>query len=193
MKENWVQKRRKNVRQVNVVSGSSFTNNEVSGVELKPRGPPRRHYFVSSVTAQVTTDALMNYCKQKDLSHIACREVASRRNDVKSFHLILAEAKTEIAELNETWPHHVILRRYFLKEEALSWIKSITSTNEICCPRCMPWAAFFNARSICYKMSDVVIFLLIHQPVFLSVSETWLNEDTMFHLDAAKTIGYVFS
>ena len=42
-------------------------------------------------------------------------------------------------------------------------------------------------------MRDVVIFLLIHQPVFLSVSETWLNEDTMFHLDAAKTIGYAFS
>ena len=80
MNANWVQKRRKNVRPVNVVSWSSITNNEISGVELKPRGPPRRHYFVSRVAAQVTTDVLKNYCTQKDLSPIDCREVPSRRH-----------------------------------------------------------------------------------------------------------------
>ena len=113
-----------------LVSRSSTTNNGIKGVELKTRGPPRRHYFVSRVAAQVTTNVLMKYCTQKDLSTIACRKLPSRRNDIKAFQIILPEdQKTEIAELNETWPQHVIQDRYFLNDEASSWIKSVTSTN----------------------------------------------------------------
>ena len=49
-----------------------------------------------------------------------------------------------------------------------------------------------NARSKSNKKSDIVNFLIKHHQVFLSVSETWLNEETVFHVDAAKNIGYVF-
>ena len=51
----------------------------------------------------------------------------------------------------------------------------------------------FNARSICNKMSGIVTFLTIQRPLFLSVSETWLKEDTLFHTNAVNCIGYEFT
>ena len=118
---------KKHVRQVAVVNGTSSTSSQLAGVELKQRYNPRRHYFVSRVSSNVDQDALMKYCETKMLSPIACRELPSRRADVKSFHLILPEDKSELAEQSETWPQHVILRRYFMNDEARSWIKTLNA------------------------------------------------------------------
>ncbi len=103
---------------------------DFQGTQPKPKGAPRRHYFVSRVAPEVTTEALLEHCKKQNLSPTACRELPSQRPDVKSFHLILPESKSDLAELNETWPEHVILRRYFLNYKARSWIKTMKQDDQ---------------------------------------------------------------
>ena len=128
---NKVRNNKRKVIPVHVLTGSKTDGNStLSGVELKPRGPPRRHYFVSRVSSNVTTEILMNYCLHKDLEPIACRELPSMRQNVKSFHLVLPESKMDIAESSDTWPEHVILRRYFLNDEARSWLKTVNDTSK---------------------------------------------------------------
>ena len=50
---------RKKVVNVNVVKGSQTGSTSVTGVELKPRGAPRRHYFVSRVSTNITKESLL--------------------------------------------------------------------------------------------------------------------------------------
>ena len=121
---------RKKVVNVNVVKGSQTGSTSFTGVELKPRGAPRRHYFVSRVSTNITKESLHEYCQQKEMDPIACRELPSMRQNVKSFHLVIPEAKMDIAESSDTWPEHVILRRYFLNDEARSWLKTVNETSQ---------------------------------------------------------------
>ena len=121
---------RKKVVDVNVVKGSQTGSTSFTGIELKPRGAPRRHYFVSRVSTNITKESLLEYCQQKELDPIACRELPSMRQNVKSFHLVIPEAKMDIAESSDTWPEHVILRRYFLNDEARSWLKTVNESSQ---------------------------------------------------------------
>ena len=79
---------------------------------------------------RILRESLLEYCQQKEMDPIACRELPSMRQNVKSFHLVIPEAKMDIAESSDTWPEHVILRRYFLNDEARSWLKTVNETSQ---------------------------------------------------------------
>ena len=99
---------------VPVVTGSCNTNVSVKGVEMKPRNPPRRHYFISRLSNDVNEETLPTYCIDSGLTVHGCRELPSKRSDLKSFYIILPESQATIAGDSSTWPEHVILRRYSL-------------------------------------------------------------------------------
>ena len=116
---------------VPVVTGSCNTNVSVKGVEMKPRNPPRRHYFIIRLSNDVNEETLRTYCIDSGLIVHGCRELPSERSDLKSFHIIFPESQLTIAEDSSTWPEHVILRRYFLNDEARAWMKTLQNVNDM--------------------------------------------------------------
>ena len=116
-------RRRVSPVKVPVVTGTA-TASTIKGVKSSER-EERRHYFLSRVAANVDTDVLKNYCKEKNLTVLGCRDLPSKRKDMKSFHIVIPAAESTIAENADTWPEDIILRRYFLNEEARTWLKSI--------------------------------------------------------------------
>lgn len=112
------------INPVTVITGSS-SSGQLKGVEPKPRFPPRRHYFISRLSTEVNETNLVQYCQEKKMEPIACRELPSKRPDMKSFHIVFPETKVELIESEDAWPEHIILRRYFLNDEARKWIKDI--------------------------------------------------------------------
>ena len=116
-------RRRVSPVKVPVVTGTA-TASTVKGVKSAER-EVRRHYFLSRVTTDVDIDVLKEYCKEKNLTVLGCRELPSKRKDMKSFHIVVPAAECLIAEDSDTWPEDIILRRYFLNEEARTWLKSM--------------------------------------------------------------------
>ena len=119
-------KRKRSVNEIAIVQGSK-TNASFQGVQPKPRLPPRRHYFISRVPQSIDTASLLDYCNEQNMKPLACRELPSRNRQLKSFHVVFPEDTTELVESTETWPANIILRRYFLNEEARNWLKTLNS------------------------------------------------------------------
>ena len=60
----------------------------------------------------------MDFCDSQNVDSIACREPPSWNKNFKSFHIVCPEEKTDTIECADTWPEDIILRRYYLNEEA---------------------------------------------------------------------------
>ena len=80
-------RRRVSPVKVPVVTGTA-TASTVKGVKSAER-EVRRHYFLSRVTTDVDIDVLKEYCKEKNLTVLGCRELPSKRKDMKSFHIVV--------------------------------------------------------------------------------------------------------
>ena len=121
---------KRSVNEVAVLQGNK-TNATFQGVQPKLKLPPRKHYFVSRVPVTVDTDSLLRYCNDQNLNPLACRELPSRNQQVKSLHIIFPDDKTELVECSDTWPENIILRRYFLNDEARAWLKTVNSGQQV--------------------------------------------------------------
>ena len=117
-------RRRTSPVKVPVLVGTSAASTSIKGVKTSER-EERRHYFLSRVSSTVDTTRLNDYCKEKNLTLLGCRELPSKRADMKSFHVVILVNESIVAEKAETWPENIIVRRYFLNEEARTWLKSL--------------------------------------------------------------------
>ena len=117
-------RRRTTVTEVAVVQGKR-SDTVFKGVKPAPRKPPRKHYFLSRVPPSIDKSAVMDSCHSQILDPIACRELPSRNKNLRSFHIVFPEEKTDMIECADTWPEDIILRRYFLNEEARIWLNTL--------------------------------------------------------------------
>ena len=170
---------------VPVLVGTSAASTSINGVKPSER-EERRHYFLSRVSSTVDTTMLNDYCKEKNLTLLGCRELPSKRADMKSFHVVIPVNERIVAEKAETWPENIIVCRYFLNEEARTWLKSLNLQSETSIHVCALW----NARSICNKTDSIYSYLLANDVNFLAITETWLSEDSLFYVNLAKPCNY---
>ena len=50
------------------------------------------HFFIGQMTADVDIDVLKEFCKEKNLTVLGCRELPSKRKDMKYFHIVVPAA-----------------------------------------------------------------------------------------------------
>ena len=110
-------KRKREVRQIEVVQGNKSNNNSrFKGLKPVEPKPPRNHYFLSRVDNSVDISILVEYCIAHNLDALlGSREIPCRSSDQKSFHLVFPANKTDLVESSDTWPENIVLRRYFFR------------------------------------------------------------------------------
>ena len=89
--------------------------------------PPRRHIYVGRISKDYTADDVIKWCNEKDapLQHI--REVSIENGSFRSFHCVFSGDCCEKIENSAFWPKNVVVKRFFLNDNAKTWLKSLSN------------------------------------------------------------------
>ena len=58
------------------------------------------------------------------------REITQEDHTLRSFHVIFAGEKSELIDSPDFWPQNTIVNRFFLNDEAKSWLKSLKKPSD---------------------------------------------------------------
>ena len=92
--------------------------------------PPRRHIYLGRVSKEYGPTEVKQHCENSGAEVLHMREITKEDHTLRSFHVIFAGEKSELIDSPDFCPQNTIVNRFFLNEEAKSWLKSLKKPSD---------------------------------------------------------------
>ena len=100
------------------------TNTKTSVISGVKRPPKCRHILVGRLSQHISVTEMEEYCETNGIELLHVRQISGAESQLKSFYCVF-RFEDEKVESVEIWPENVTVSRFYLKEPAREWLKSV--------------------------------------------------------------------